>query len=60
LYSLNIYIYQMIYLVVFLVLYMIINKKLFKFIKKECKKLNINLDYDINIYSFVKNKLLTA
>ena len=48
----------MLYLVVFLVIYMIINKKLFQFIKKECKKLNINLDYDINLYSFVKHKLL--
>ncbi len=48
----------MLYLVVFLVIYMIINKKLFQFIKNECKKLNINLDYDINLYSFVKRKLL--
>ena len=48
----------MIYLVVFLLIYVIVNKKLFKFIKKEFKKLNINLDYDINLYSFVKKKLL--
>lgn len=50
----------MIYLVVFLLIYVIVNKKLFTFIKKECKKLNINLDYNINLYSFVKNKLLTT
>ena len=49
----------MIYLVVFLVIYMIINKKLFQIIKNKYKKLNINLDYDINLYSFVKRKLLT-
>ena len=48
----------MIYLVVFLVIYIIINKKLFTFIKKELKKLNINSNYSINIYSFA-NKLLT-
>ena len=50
----------MIYLVVFFLFFIIVNRKLFTFIKKECKKLNINLDYDINLYSFVKNKLLAA
>ena len=48
----------MIYLFFFLIIYVIINRRLFTFIKKELNKLNINLNYNINLYSFVKNNLL--
>ena len=49
----------MLYLVVFLVIYMIINKKLFQFIKNECKKLNLtSFDFRICVELPIKAKRL--